>query len=112
MDFLTRVVTILQQDLSAAKITDLVIGIYSSNSRDPRSILISRVLGLCVCAGGLSLVPLLCFVLWFYLTARENLLHIIPARLRKLTGYFLISFIPLVIASNAAGAFVGISYSE
>lgn len=85
LDFLSRALPVLRQDLLVVKIMDLIIG-------------------------GLSIVPLLCFAIWFFFAAQEELLYVIPGRLRKLTKYILISFIPLVAASNVTGAFVGISY--
>jgi len=63
-------------------------------------------------AGGLALVPLLLFTIWFLLTAQQDLIHIIPARLRTTTEWVSIACIPLTIISSAVGAFVGISYSE
>ncbi|KAF9781262.1 hypothetical protein BJ322DRAFT_265132 [Thelephora terrestris] len=85
MDFLSRAVTLLHQDLFVVKLVDIILG-------------------------SLSVVPLLCFTLWFSCVAQEKLLHVIPARLRKLTRYFLISCIPLIAVFNATGAFIGMSY--
>lgn len=74
--------------------------------------LISRTLEFPARVGGSSFIPVLCFTLWFYFTARQELIHKIPTRIRKPTKYILIGCIPLVTIFNAIGAFIGISYSE
>ena len=63
-------------------------------------------------AGALSIVPPLCFTLWFFFTARQKLIHIIPPRVRNPAKYILISCTPLVTISDAIGAFVGVSYRK
>ncbi|KAF9648308.1 hypothetical protein BDM02DRAFT_2325746 [Thelephora ganbajun] len=85
MDFLMHTVAILHRDLSAFRLVDIIIG-------------------------GLTIAPMLCFTLWFLFTARRELIHTIPTRLRKSTKYILIGCIPLITISNAIGTFVGVSY--
>lgn len=63
-------------------------------------------------AGGLTVVPLFFFTVWFLFTAQQELIHMIPVRLQTPTKHILASCIPLIIASNTTGAFIGVSYSE
>jgi hypothetical protein len=67
---------------------------------------------LSVRAGGLSFAPLLLFTVWFLFTAQQELIHVIPARLRTPTKCILMGCIPLIVISTTIGAFVGISYRK
>ena len=65
-----------------------------------------------MCAGVASFIPLFLYTLSLYLLTTAELIPSLPVRLQNITKYVLLAFIPLIIALNELGSFIGITYRE
>ncbi|THH04545.1 hypothetical protein EW145_g5446 [Phellinidium pouzarii] len=85
LDLLSHLIPEARIDLQFFKIFDIIIGI-------------------------LSFIPILLYAVFLYILARTYFLPTLTRLPRKLTNYTLLAFIPVTIALNELGSFLGINY--
>ena len=60
--------------------------------------------------GVLSFVPILLYTAFLYTLTRSSFIPFIPRRFQRVATYTLLVFIPIMLATNEVGSFVGITY--
>ena len=64
------------------------------------------------CPGANSFIPILLYMLFLYILARSYGLPLLPRMVRKISNYALLVLIPVTIATNELGSFLGINYRK
>ncbi|KAH7101734.1 hypothetical protein BKA62DRAFT_702083 [Auriculariales sp. MPI-PUGE-AT-0066] len=64
-----------------------------------------------IAAGALSSVPTLCYTLFLYLFAKQNLLPLLSAGWNTIVSRTILISIPIIVAVNTISAFIGIRYT-
>ena len=63
-------------------------------------------------SGANSFIPILLYMLFLYILARSYGLPLLPRMVRKISNYALLVLIPVTIATNELGSFLGINYRK
>ena len=63
-------------------------------------------------SGANSFIPILLYMLFLYTLARSHGLPLLPRMVRKISNYALLVLIPVTIATNELGSFLGINYRK
>ena len=74
--------------------------------------MLSNLSPLTTLSGANSFIPILLYMLFLYILARSYGLPLLPRMVRKISNYALLVLIPVTIATNELGSFLGINYRK